>query len=398
MLRLPWPVAVSGVMLACSHAPQTGPPGRPVTPSRRLAPMSQATWRAKFAFDSAARAGDVARLTASFSEDALLITANGDSIRGRNAIVQYIVQRVPEAISAGFVFARDGTLKRCVGGALEHLLYTAYIQYPRRSAEPLPGSVSVLWNRDANGNLKVTWAAQVAPGGRRNLERSLCHSVRDSISQAWRYSVNLFPAAAVASTESQGGFEALLRTRGWDDATCSCYGPTRPTPSSNWSWLVPPSLVGIQYRVDRRVIAEVIGGRLPQGSTLGAREFSNRDHEEARLSYSGVFVAALFSYKVLGFHVGIGPAVQRTHWTLTDSLRPSGGFPSFVRVSQTNLPVGIVADVKYQALLIEDRTLFIVRGQLRRFPKARTPATANFPPAAIGQGSSFIGAGFGVVF
>jgi hypothetical protein len=155
--------------------------------------------------------------------------------------------------------------------------------------------------------------------------------------------------------------------------------------------------MGVEYRVNRRVSAEFIGGRIPQGSTLGAQDFSNSDHEEARLAYSGVFVAALFSYKVLGFHFGIGPAVQRTHWTLTDSLRQSGGYPTFVKVSQSTVPVGIVADVKFRTL-VDDRTLFVVRAQLRRFPTARTPGSATFPPAAIGQGSAFIGAGFGVVF
>ncbi len=130
---------------------------------------------------------------------------------------------------------------------------------------------------------------------------------------------------------------------------------------------------------------------------MGAQDFSNSDHEEARLAYSGIFVAALVSYKVLGFHFGIGPAVQRTHWTLSDSLRRSGGYPTFVKVSQSTVPVGVVGDVKYQTL-VDERTLFVVRAQLRLFPTARTPGSATFPPLAIGQGSSFIGAGFGVVF
>ncbi|HJQ66638.1 MAG TPA: hypothetical protein VJ816_09690, partial [Gemmatimonadales bacterium] len=299
--------------------------------------------------------------------------------------------------SARFVYARDGALKRCVGGALEHLVFTAYVENSSQRSDTLPGTVSVLWRWDSTGNLRVFWAAQVERNRRSRVERSLCDAVRDSVSQAWRYGVTLFPIAALASTEAKGDFESALRTRGWTDVTCSCYGPTRPTPLSEWSWLVPPSLMGVEYRVNRRVSAEFIAGRIPQGSTLGAQDFSNSDHEEARLAYSGVFVAAIFSYKVLGFHFGIGPALQRTHWTLTDSLRQSGGYPTFVKLSQSTVPVGIVADVKYRTL-VDDRTLFIVRAQLRRFPTARTPGSVTFPPAAIGQGSSFIGAGFGVVF
>ncbi len=386
------------LLLGCSPASPARPrSGRPVAPARRHASISEATRQAKAAFDAAARTGDASRIAATFAENALLITATGDSIRGRFAIARYLAELTPTALSARFVYARDGAMKRCVGGALEHLVFTAYVENSSQRSDTLPGSVTVLWRWDSTGHLRVFWAAQVERNRRSRVERSLCDAVRDSVSQAWRYSVTLFPIAALASTESKGDFESALRTRGWTDVTCSCYGPTRPTPLSEWSWLVPPSLMGVEYRVNRRVSAEFIAGRIPQGSTLGAHDFSNSDHEEARLAYSGVFVAAIFSYEVLGFHFGIGPALQRTHWTLTDSLRRSGGYPTFVKISQSTVPVGIVADVKYRTL-VDDRTLFIVRAQLRRFATARTPGSATFPPAAIGQGSAFIGAGFGVVF
>jgi hypothetical protein len=85
-----WPVAVISVVLACSPATQlAGPRGATVVPVRRhLVPIDRATWQVRAAFDSAARAGDATRMGAVFAENAVLISAGGDSIRGRDAITR----------------------------------------------------------------------------------------------------------------------------------------------------------------------------------------------------------------------------------------------------------------------------------------------------------------------
>jgi len=388
-----WPSVVSCVVLACSPASQmSGPPGGPVAPARRhLVPIERATWEARAAFDSAARAGDTTRVAAFFAGDALLISSAGDSIRGRDAIARYLAQLVPGVVSADFSFGREGSVERCVGAARERLTYTVHITYASRTPDTVSGNLSVIWKRDSAGDLRVLWAAFSEREVGRRLSRSECLSPEDSTWRAWRLAVTIFPVPVAATTSSQGSFETILRARGWVDEACACVARATFTPVSKWTGLVPPSLVSIQYHLRRHVVAEILGARIPKGSTMGAQFFSSRDYAQTKLSYSGTFVGALLSYERWGIQMGFGPAVQIAHWRLRDSVVPysSGGYPSFTEVRWSTLPVGIIGDARYHRL-ITNRTFLEFRAQVRRFRRVRTPSTPRFPPAMVGQGSSFV--------
>lgn len=401
MIKGRWPSLVSCVVLACACAFQVSrPPGSPVAPARRhLVPIDQATWQARAAFDSAAWAGDTSRMAAVFAEDALLISPSGDSIRGRDAIMHYLAQLVPEAVSADVSFGREGALELCSGNARERLAYAAHINHANRSSDSVSGKLSVFWKRDSTGALQVAWAAFSKREIRRRLRRSECVSPEDSTWGVWRLAVSLVPVPAAATMGSQRSFERILRARGWVDE-CPCGGrfPSL-TPLSSWTGRLPPGLVGIQYHWRRHVVAEILGGRIPKGSTMGAQYYSSRDYAQTRLFYSGAFVGALVSYEQWGFQVGIGPALQLVNWRLRDSVIPysTGGYPSFTEVSWSKQPIGVIGDARYRRLVT--RRLFLeIRAQVRRFRKVATPATPRFPPAMVDQGSSFVGVGFGVVY
>jgi hypothetical protein len=387
-----WSSVVSGVVLACSPASQiSGPPGSPVAPARRhLVPIDQATWQVRAAFDSAARAGDTSGMAAVFAEDALLISLGGDSIRGRDAIAHYLVQLVPEAISADFSFGRDGALELCRGSARERLSYAAHINYASRTPDAVSGNLSVFWKRDSAGALKVAWAAFSEREIRRRLRRSECRLQEDSIWRAWRLSVSLFPAAAFATSGPWGSFERTLRARGWV-APEYPFGP--PTPVTKSTSLLP-SLVAIQYHLRGHVTVEILAGGISKGSTAGARFLSSMDYAQTRLSYSASFVGTLFSYERSGIQFGIGPAMQVAHWRLWDWYS-RGGIASEVRWSR--LPVGILGDARYHRLILS-RLFLAIRAQVRQFRRMATPATPRFPSAMVDQGSSFVGFGLGVVF
>jgi ketosteroid isomerase-like protein len=394
-----WLWALSTAVLACSPATQTSPPpGSPVAPARRTrVSIERATWQARSAFDSAARAGDTTRVAAFFVEDALLISSAGDSIRGRDAIARYLAQLVPGVVSADFSFGREGSVERCVGAARERLAYAAHINYAGRSPDTVSGNLSVIWKRDSTGALKVAWAALSEREIRRGLGRSECPSREDSIWRAWRFAVTVVPVPVADIPEAKGSFGSFLRASGWVDE-CVC-GGTLPvhTPASESTRLLPPSLVGIQYHLRRHVVGEILGGRIPKGSTMGAQFFTNRDFALTRLSYSGVFVGALASYEHWGLHLGVGPALQLAHWVLRDSLRPSGGLPTTTDFRWSTLPLGIVADARFHRL-VGDRLFLAVRAQVRRFQKVRTPSTPRFPSAMVAQGTSLVAVGWGVLF
>ena len=356
--------------------------------------MSQATWQAKSAFDAAARAGDVARMTASFSEDALLITPKGDSIRGRNAIVQHIIQLVPDAISASFSFWRDGRFELCRGSGRERISYAAHINYASRSPDSVSGNLSVLWKPDSAGNLKVVWVAFSEQGISGRLGRSECRLQEDSIWRAWRLSISVYPAAAFGGSASSGSFEHTLRARGWvapEDPRG--FGP--PTPKTTSTGL-HPSLVGIQYHIRRQFVVEVLGGGTTKGSTLGARFLTRVDHAQTKLSYSATFAGALISYEQSGIQLGVGPGVQFARWRLWEWYRPGSCCSSITEVRWSRSPIGVIGDARYHRLILGPLYLAI-RVQVRRFPKARTPGTPRFPPALVDQGSSFVGIGLGGV-
>jgi hypothetical protein len=48
-------------------------------------------------------------------------------------------------------------------------------------------------------------------------------------------------------------------------------------------------------------------------------------------------------------------------------------------------------------MLLSPRTFLTFRGQLRAYPSAKTPATANFPAAALNQSAALFGVGVGLL-
>ena len=371
----------------------------PVTAPRtfRLIPIELATWPAKAAFDSAATAGDTARIAASFAEDALLITAAGDSIRGRHAIVLYLRQLVPAARSADFTFRRD-RFESCQGGGRERLTFTAQVTSTHEPPDTVSGHVVIFWKRDDEGHLVVATAAFSRLGAGRLSSAPECSTVEDSVWRNWRFAVTVIPAAVYGASVGHD-FARILRSRGWVDI-CLCPGiEPSYTPLSKSNGRLPPGLVSFQRHWRRHVIAEVVTGRLPGGSTMGARFLGNGDYALTRLSYSGVYLGALLSYERWGLQLGVGPAVQAAHWQLRDSLIPYGssGYPSTTDKIWWTVPFGILGDVRYHWLL-GSRVYFAVRAEDRRFLRAATPPTKRFPAATVTQNSFFLGAGLGLVF
>lgn len=393
-----WLSVTACVVLACSSASRLSPPpGAPDAPALRHLPIDRATWQAKAAFDSAATAGDTGRIAAFFAEDALLISATEDSIRGREAIAHYLIQLAPAATSADFTFGRDA-FELCQGGGRERLIFVAHVTHASESPDTVSGHLAVFWKRDAAGNLTVAKVSFSRLDAGRRSSPFDCPSLDDSIWRSWRFAITMFPVA-VYGTSAEHDFENVLRSRGWV-GECLCggiYPSLTPVSKSNGRLL--PGLLGLQYHWRRHAIGEVVIGRLPSGSTMGVQTYSNRDYAQTRLFYSGAYLGALISYERWGIQVGIGPAVQVAHWRLRDSVIPysTGGYPSFTDQTWSTLPFGIIGDARYHRL-ISGRLFFAMRGEARRFRRASTPATMRFPEATVAQNSLFFGVGWGVVF
>lgn len=390
-----WLAAAAFLVWACAPATSSRARGNRVSTSG-LIPIERATWLAKAAFDSAATAGDTGRIAAFFAEDALLISATEDSIRGREAIAHYLIQLAPAAISADFTFGRDA-FELCQGGGRERLTFVAHVTHAGESPDTVSGHLAVFWKRDAAGNLTVAKASFSKLDAGRRSSRFDCPSLDDSIWRSWRFAITMFPVA-VYGTSAEHDFEKVLRSRGWV-GDCLCGGIPSFTPVSKSNGRLLPGLLGLQYHWRRHAIGEIVIGRLPSGSTMGAQTYGNRDYAQTRLFYSGAYFGALLSYERWGIQVGIGPAVQVAHWRLRDSVIPysTGGYPSFRDQKWSTLPFGIIGDARFHRL-ISSRLFFAMRGEARRFRRASTPPTMRFPEATVAQNSFFFGVGWGVVF
>jgi ketosteroid isomerase-like protein len=360
-----------------------------------LVPIDRATWQLRAAFDSAARVADVSRMAALFAEDGLLITATGDSIRGRDAIAAYIARLAQNDALATLSLGREGALETCLGGARERVYYTAHIDHGG-SSSGVSGRVSLFWKRDSVGDLKVASMAFPEREVQRRLTRAECLSPQDSVWKAWRWAVSVYPVP-LDFPQAKESFESTLRDRGWRDVSCNC-AQTFPTftPLSSRSRVIPPGLVGVQYHVRPKVVAEIVGGRAPKGSTMGAQTLSG-EYAQTRLSYSGFFVGGVVSVQHFGLQVGLGPVLQVAHWHLRDSVVHSGGYPTTTDYRWSPLPVGIIGDVRSHQL-IGHRVFLAFRAQARVFGKVSTPDTPRFPPARIDQSTWFFGVGLGRVF
>jgi hypothetical protein len=390
MHRLVCAVSTAGLLAACAPLIRHSSPAA-VTPE-------QSTWKARAVFDSAVQAGDTARMAALFASGAFVIAATGDTIPAHDALPLYLTAMGRDRGEVRFSWGREGTFEACIGGGRERLVYTARLTRPDGSSSGVTGRVAVFWTSDSSGTLKIAWIAFPQKEMARELSRTECPSVDAFVWQSWRWAVSLYPVPALGRGGVQQSFESVLRERGWVDQDCSCANPAPVyTPISDWTILAPPGLITVQRHLEGRWVAELAAGRSPLGTTLGAHFFPNRDYAQVRLWYSGVYMGALISFERWPFQIGAGPAIQAAHWRMRDSVVPysTGGNPSFQDTRWSSTTFGLTGDVRYN-MLVSPRSFLTFRGQYRAFLRTKTPASPNFPAAALTEGGALFAVGVGL--
>jgi hypothetical protein len=359
-------------------------------------------WKARAAFDSAVQAVDAGRIAELFAPNAFVIAATGDTLAARDVIPLYLDKLRHDGRSLRFTWAREGRLESCLGSrGRERLFYTARLTGPD-SATTLSGYVSVFWTLDSTGALKVAWVAFEKRERARRLTKVECPTSPPAPRYVyhWRGSVSVSLGGASEVSRTPASLDASLRQRWWNGPDCPCYGPAPVTPTWGGRSVAAPHLISAQYQFLPHVVAEVLAGRSPRGTIMGAQWMPNGDYAQTRVWYSASFVAALLSYEHSGFQVGAGPLIQTSQWRLRDSLVPfsTGGSPSYRdTTSSSKAPVGVVGDARYTVLLTS-HTFLALRAQVRRVPDATTPATSRFPEATVKQGSSFVGLVLGLLW
>lgn len=394
-------VAAAALLVGCAPRPIVPP----IVQALRPGPPSvdPLPWKARAAFDSAVQAADAFRILQLFAPNAFVITATGDTLAARDVIPLYLDKLRHDGRSVHFTWGREGGLESCLGGrGRERLVYTARLTGPD-STTTLAGQVSVLWALDSTGALKIGWIAFEKHEIARHLTTVECRTSRSARRYVyhWRASVSVAPGGASEVSRTPASLASSLRQRGWAGPVCPCYGPNNTfTPIGDGRSAATPHLISAQYQFLPHVVAEVLTGRTPRGTVMGAQWMPNGDYAQTRIWYSASFVAVLLSYERSGFQIGAGPLEQTSQWRMRDSVVPfsTGGLAAYRdTTSSSKAPVGVVGDARYTVLLTS-HTFVTLRAQVRRVADAKTPATARFPEVTVKQSSSFVGLVLGLLW
>jgi len=127
-----------------------------------------------------------------FTEDGMLITRSGDTIRGRDSIAHFLVAARPGATGATFRLDREPPLDVCTDGAYERGWYWAEIRYDNHPPDTISGRFGIRWRWDSLGNARVQWAGLSQRHAEQRLRRSECVNPTLARHQSAHWAVTLF--------------------------------------------------------------------------------------------------------------------------------------------------------------------------------------------------------------
>jgi len=325
-----------------------------------------------------------------FTEDGMLITQSGDTIRGRDSIAHFFVAARPGATGATFRLDREPPLDVCTDGAFERGWYWAEIRYGDHPPDTISGRFGIRWRRDSLGNARVQWAGLSQRYAERRLRRSECVDPTQARQQSAHWAVTLFQGASTIGGGPASSLEPDMTNQGWADPVGRV--PTLHSEATRLNGFIPV-LGGLRYRVSNGLAAEAVIGALPRGSTRGMSTARNAWIE---FFWSGFFAGLMMSYERGGLQVGAGPTLQNGQWRTEE--RDAGFYPRVTYQSSfRSHPLGAFADLGFHRAIV-GRFRLDLRAQVRRFGQTTIPSAPGFAPAKVDNNSAFVGLGLGVVF
>ncbi len=371
------------------------PPAQLALPVARPRPdADQAIDRTRKAFAQAIQSGDVQAMARFFVPDGAVITAEGDTVRGREALAQFFAteRATPTKAALHFgEFSRESHLQQCTDGVNERGRF--------HSSDTLSGPYAIRWQWDTLGDAEIQRITFVKQAAVRRLGPSGCYIPLTVQQQSRRIALSLFDVASSAGDPS-GAVETAMRQQGWDggnlDKVCPSwtyctYHNTPWTHLSTFGRLGRVALGIVSYRFTPGLGTELMVGARPSGSTIG---LDSAGTTQLEATWSGYFIGAAVTYERSGFQIGLGPALDRTDWRLVRESPYNANLRS--ETGGRVKPLGVIVDVGYHRAVIGPFRLDL-RAQLRRFGKTTLPGGATYLSASVDDNSSFIGLGLGMV-
>jgi hypothetical protein len=354
----------------------------------------QAIDRTRRAFTQAAQNGDIQAMARFFTADGMVITATGDTVRGREALAQFLAtdRAGPTAAVLHFgQFSREAHLQQCTDGGNE--------RGRLKTTATLSGPYSVRWQWDSLGNARIQRITFVAQAAVRPLGPSGCYVPLVVRQQSKRVALSLYLVPSAAGNPG-GSVESVMRQEDWHGGSLklvcpswtSCtYHDTPWTQLSSAGRPLQQNLRIVSFRFSPRLGTEVMVGTRRKGSTIG---LDSAGTTQLEAMWSGDFFAAAVTYERYGFDVGLGPAVERLDWHMVRENPYNVSIRS--AASGRVQPLGFIVELQYHHAAIGPFRLE-ARAQLRRFGKETTPGGAGYLNAPVSDNSGFIGLGVGMV-
>ena len=387
-----------GLILAlplCSCVPLV-PPAQLALPHAYPDPdADQAIDRTRRAFTQAAQSGDVQEMARFFTPDGMVITGNGDTVRGREALAQFFVSGRATPITAVLhfgQFSRESHLQKCSDGVNERGRF--------HESQTLSGPYAVRWEWDSLGGAQIQRIVFAQQAAIHRIGPSGCYIPVHVRQQSKRIVVSVFGIMG-SGTSPARGVESAMRQQGWaggGDLTLLCpswdhctYHSTPWTHEETSNPFHRPLGI-VSYRFSPSLATEVMHGDRPSGSTIGLDSAGTTQLEAI---WWGYFDAAAVTYERFGFHVGFGPALERMKWRLVRANPYNTNLRS--ETSGQVKPYGLIVEVGYHRAVVGPVRLDVV-AQLRRFGKVTLPGGATYLNSPIVDNTGFIDLGLGMVF
>ena len=175
------------------------------------------------AFTRAAQSGDVQGMAGFFTPDGMVITATGDTVRGREALVQFFA--TDRSSSAAAVlhfgkFSRQSHLQECTEGGNERGRFTA--------SATLSGAYAVRWHWDSLGQARIQRITFVTPAANRPLGPAGCYVPLVVRQQSKRIALNVYTAPRSEGNLS-GPVESAMRREDWHGGSLKLVCPSWTT-------------------------------------------------------------------------------------------------------------------------------------------------------------------------
>ena len=371
--------------------------------------LDESVAAAKLRFNTAARARDIAGMMALFEQGAMVITATGDTLRGRAAIAERVAAIAPASGAVAQLLPRR--VEACIDGATEFGGDWSVRPLAASAPEIARGAYAIRWSYDPGAGMQVRTlvlhggsAADRARGQRE--VRCVPPHVRTFAARRLELSVSP-PRAGLWSSRAGESIGDGMRAQGFTTRALITADGESIQPGLDSEEAESSGAVAIRWRVRPAIVVELFAPFAPLESVV--RGYNESESADVAVLHSGRIAGAIASYEWRRLRIGAGPVVMRSTWREREQRRVSvrssttgeflrfddEGFPEGEAYTSTSISGLVEAGYTYP---ITARVFLDARAHQRAFASHTTRGTTSLGPVEVDLGGFTAAFGLGVAF